>query len=728
MRRRLRPLTGPLLALLLALAPLRAAEAQLATLIADSIGFNGADEVEAAGNVEIYYNGNRILAERLIYNRADDALTILGPITLIEENGQVVTASYAELSGDLKDGIMQGARLVLEEQMQIAAAEINRVDGRYNQLYKAVASSCRICANGGAPLWRIRAERVIHDQEARQLYFDNAVFEIGGLPVFYLPRMRLPDPSLRRSSGFLIPSLKQTTALGFGFRFPYFLTLGDHADVTLTPFVTSKSKTVEGRYRQAFRWGRIQFSGAVSVDDILPDETRAYLFGQGRFNLPYDFKLDLNIELVSDRGYLDTYDYSDKDRLSNGLSISRTRRHEYIFASAETLRTLRDSEVPVEETLATELVRGTYERRFPRIAGGEGRLTFDVQGYERNADSVTPALQAACTAASVPAGDCLARDVFRTSAELGWHRDWLLAGGALLKADTALAGDFYVVGQDPALDPRLGRITPAAAVELRWPLMRTAPNGARDVIQPVMQLAWSESYGDTVPVEDGRLVDFDMGNLLSLSRFPGHDARETGLRATAGLTWTHVTPKGHEYALAAARVFRTEDPGVFGGASGLDGRNSDWLLAGRVEIGDRLSLTNRSLFDTDLDFTKAETRLTWRGEKITAATSYIWVDAAPVEGRFEDVAEWNVDFAYDFNRNWTGSMDWRYDFDADRAAKAGIGVEYRNECVNVGLSLSRTFTTSTSVEPSTDIGLTVSLNGFGRDGRPYARGCKYVKG
>lgn len=724
----LRHLVRLMLAAWLALVSAAGAEAQLATLIADSIAFNGEDEIEASGNVEVFYDGNRVLAGRLVYNQRRDELTVSGPITLIEASGQVITATYAELSGDLKEGLIKGARLVLEEQMQIAAVEFNRVDGQYNQLYKAVASSCRVCEHSSVPLWRIRAEKVVHDQEARQLYFDNAIFEIGGLPVFYLPKMRLPDPSLRRSTGFLIPSLKQTSALGFGFRFPYFITMGDHADLTLTPFVTSNTKTIEGRFRRAFRWGNIRFDGAVSRDDILPDHIRAYLFGQGRFKLPYDFKLNLDLELVSDRAYLDTYDYSDKDRLSNGIGISRTRRHEYISASAEILRTLRDSEVAIEDTLATNLIRGTYERRFPGFLGGEGRLTFDLQGYEREADAVTPGLLAACTAASIAVSECLARDVLRSSLELDWHRDWIFGNGMIVRAETQLAGDYYLVGQDPTLDPRLGRVTPAGALELRWPLARTTASGARDVIQPVVQLAWSESYGDTVPVEDGRLVEFDEGNLLSLSRFPGHDARETGLRATVGLAWTHVTPGGREYAFTAGRVFRKDDPGLFGGSSGLDGQQSDWLLASRAEIGNRLTLTNRSLFDSDFDFTKAETRLTFGGERLTAATSYIWIEAAPSEGRYEDVAEWNVDLAYEFNRNWVGSLDWRYDFDASRAAEAGIGIEYRNECVNVGLSLSRTFTSSTNVRQSTDVGLTVSLNGFGRDGRPYARGCTHVKG
>ena len=63
---------------------------------------------------------------------------------------------------------------------KIAATEIERTDGRYTQLYQGVASSCEVCADNPVPLWEIRARRVIHDQEERQLYFDGASFPRDG--------------------------------------------------------------------------------------------------------------------------------------------------------------------------------------------------------------------------------------------------------------------------------------------------------------------------------------------------------------------------------------------------------------------------------------------------------------------------------------------------------------------------------------------------------------------
>ncbi|MCP3970324.1 MAG: LPS-assembly protein LptD [Rhodobacteraceae bacterium] len=711
------------LVLALILSPL-AAQAQVATLVADSVSISSdGDTVVARGNVEIFFDNQRLLAKAITYNRSNDELQITGPITLIETDGSVMTGGDATLSGDFKQGIISGARFILGGQMQIAATELHRVDGRYNQLYKTVASSCNVCQHRPTPLWRIRARRVVHDQVEKQLYFYHARFEVVGVPIFYFPRLRLPDPTLRRATGFLIPQIKTSSNLGIGLKSPYFITLGDHADLRLTPYVSADTRTLEARFRREFSFGSLELSGAISRDDLLPGDTRAYAFAQGRFRLPRDFDLNLDLGLVSDNSYLLTYGYSGTDRLGNSAEITRTRRNEYISFSAEKLRSLRASEIPIEDTLATFLGRATYERRFnPGLVGGEARLVFDLEGHERLADTITPALTAACLVASAP--ECTARDVVRAGALANWRRDWTLGSGLIAAAEGQLAADFYWINQDAAFADSLTHITPTAAVELRWPLSRMTSRGASDILEPVVQIAWTDTLGANVPNDDSKLVDFDEGNLLSLSRFPGSDRYERGWRSTVGLSWTRLVPGGNQYSATVGRVFRADDLGQFTRASGLDGSSSDWLIATQLKMR-HLTLTNRSLFDDTFSFSKSESQLAWHGDKLTASAAFIWVVDDPDEGRTGDTSELNFDATYALDRHWTLSANGSYDGNTNNATNAGLGIGYRNECVNIDLSLSRRFTTSTNVTASTDFGFSVSLNGFGQDGRDHARTCKY---
>ncbi|MEO1152436.1 MAG: LPS-assembly protein LptD, partial [Pseudomonadota bacterium] len=217
--------------------------AQAATLVADTVEIRADATLVAEGNVEVFFDGTRLTASRVTYDRNGDQLTIDGPLVLSAGDDAVILADSAALDTDLTDGILESARLVLDRQLQIAASEIARAGGRFTRLSNAVASSCEVCTSGSPPLWEIRASRIVRDELERQLYFDDAQLRIVGVPVFYLPRLRLPDPSLQRATGFLVPELERRSRLGIGIRAPYFIRLGDHADLTLRPYLSADTTT-----------------------------------------------------------------------------------------------------------------------------------------------------------------------------------------------------------------------------------------------------------------------------------------------------------------------------------------------------------------------------------------------------------------------------------------------------------------------------------------------------
>lgn len=694
-------------ALLLALAqPARAQET--ATLVADRVAITGDTTLVAEGAVEVFFGTTRLKARRITYDRTTGRLLIEGPITLTEGESIILLADQAELSSDLRDGILRSARLVLEQQLQLAANEVARVSGRYTAMSRVVASSCQVCPGRPTPLWEIRARRVIHDQEERQLYFNDAQFRIAGMPVFYVPRLRMPDPTLDRATGFLLPSFRSTSQLGTGIKLPYFIAIGDHRDLTLTPYIsTGGTRTLDWRYRQAFRTGRITFEGGVSRDDILPGDWRGYVLGSGAFDLPADFTLGLTVEAVTDDAYLLDYGIGDKDRLATGVDVTRTLADEHIRAALTHYHSLRDGEN--NATLPTLVGDATFQRRFtPAWAGGIAGFGFQLHGQRRSSDA-----------------DGDGRDLARASASLDWRRNWLLPNGMILAGVAEATADFYAISQDTAYPGTVTRFSPAAAVELRWPFVKSEASGAVQVLEPVVQLVWSPTSLADVPNEDSTLVEFDEGNLFSLSRFPGADRHELGLRANVGIGWTRTDATGWSLGVTAGRVLRADDLGQFSTGSGLAGTRSDWLLATRLTTARGLTLTNRALLDDDFGMTRDELRLAWTGRRLGLATSYVWMVADPAEDRLLETSEWVFDAAWQVTHRWSANVEGRYDFTADRAARAGFGLAYRNECVALDLSLSRRFTSSTSVRPTTDIGLSVELSGFGTgsDGRPYRRSC-----
>lgn len=682
------------------------AAAQPASLVADSVRIEADQVLVAEGNVEVFYEEARLSASRIIYDGETEELTVEGPVRITEGDGDVVLiGDTAELEPGLRDGILTGARLVLSQQVQIAADELASIgDGRYRRLTNVVASSCRVCAQRPTPLWEIRARRVLHDTVERQMYFTRAQFRVLGVPVMYIPRLRLPDPTVVRARGFLPPQWKGGGDIGQGPLVPYFIPLGPSADVTVAPWLTPNARTVELRYRQEFRSGSLIVQSAFSRDDLRPGETRSYVDAQGRFRLPRDFRLAFDIERASDDEYADAYDYNTSSRLESRLGVYRYRQDELIDAWLSTYQILRPGSLDAADRNLVNIGDAEFRRVFPSRFG---QIALDIDGdiYDRDSDQ-----------------EVTGRDVGRLGTTLGWSAGTVLARGFLLDAEAEVRADAYAIRNDPDYDSEAFRVTPAVAVGLRWPLVR-ARGGVAESLEPVAQLVWADVSGADVPDEDSRVVDFDEGNLFTLDRYPGSDQSETGTRLNLGLAYSRMSP-GWEFNGYVGRIFRPEETDQFDPATGLDGEWSDWLVSGQVGMNDWLTATNRAVFDDSFDVARNEFRLALEAGAADFATSYLWLEAEPEIDRPEDVHEAIFTAAYEFNRHWLGGIETRWDIIDERLTETDFDVTYRNECLSVDLYVSRRYDSASSVDPTYNFGIEVSLAGFGGgDTSRYARSC-----
>ena len=697
-------LLQPLVFLLITVFSAPAFAADPAVLIADKM-FIGTDGILVAeGNVEAHQGNLSLTARRVTYDSRTDTLKLDGPIRLQDGQGSVIHADDAKLDPDLIEGLMTGARLVLNEQLQLAAVELSRSEGRYTQLYKTVATSCRICGDDSPPIWQIRAEKVVHDAEDRQLYFENAQFLVFDTPVAVIPQLRMPDPTLDRSTGFLVPSGRSSSLLGIGFKVPYFVTIGDDKDMTLTPYLSDKTTTVEWRYRQAFANGSLTADGAIS-SDALVDHTRAYMIANGQTDLSMGYEVTYDLELTSDPSYLLDYGYSGKDRLDSSISINRIEHNEYFLGDLVHYRTLRDTET--NETQPTIVVASTYERKLDQpVFGGDLSLGVEAVGLLRTSTAINDG-----------------RDIARARAVAEWQKTGVLGSGIVIERHALLDVSAATVAQDSSSDDYVFNVSPSLYANFRWPF--SAQNDdVGYLLEPVMQLAWSDTVNN-IPNEESTLVEFDEANLLDFSRFPASDRVEEGVRLALGANWTRIDPKGSTTRLSMGRIIRDAADPDHTLSSGLQGILSDWLVAGQVTNESGFEMSSRALFDNDFDFSKSESRLTWNADWGSVSATHIWLAEDAAEDRDDPLSEIDISTRFNLSRHWVGQVDWQYDLAVERIVSAGLGVEYQNECIDMVLSASRRFTSSTTVDPSTDYDFRIGLRGFGagRSGADVIRKC-----
>lgn len=679
-----------------------------ATLTADRVFMQSRDVLVAEGSVEIWQGSVRVTAQRVTYDRRRDTVALVGPITYSEGPDLIILGDEAQLSRDLRDGLIHSARMVLNQELQIAANRLERRDGRLTEMDQVIASACQVCAARPTPLWEIRARHAVHDQETQRYYFHHAHLRFAGVPVFYSPYVSAPDATLRRAPGFLAPRYSLTTTFGFGLSLPFFIPIGDDRDLTLTPILTTSGALSLGmRWRQAFRSGGLELRGQISKDDIFAD-IRGYANARGRFDLGGGWDLTFNLTGATDNRYLGDYAISGASRVRNDITVQRLTRDEAARLRFIHFEPLRRSDVASRQP--NRVAHAEWDRIFSLAhtgLGGTLRLRASAQAQERASNL-----------------DVIGRDMSRVSASAEWRNDWVLSGGLVLGAGALAQVDHYAISQDSNFPDPVTRTALQGMVELRWPWAAQDARGNRYLIEPVAQVVASGGSRPVLPNDDNRMPEFDQGNLFAFTRYTGGDAPDLGSRANLGLRWLRDSDEGLSAELAAGRIWRLADAGDFDPLQPLGGQNSNWLLASRLGWGSSVQFTARALFHDSFEIAQGESTMSWSRNGLTLGGTYFYAQARPFENRARDLSTLDLTSSYSFDDNWRGRARIGYDLLTGNLRRASAGMNFRNECLLFDLSLSQNFSNSTNVPSTPRLEMQLELLGFGGSQMPGpARAC-----
>ena len=259
-------------------APAAAASADPDKLLIDAdqlLYDKGRNTISATGEVQLYYKRRILQADKVIYYRTDRRVFAEGHVKLTDEKGDLIYATRLELTDDFKDGFIDRAQVLASDRSRLSAARVERSGGVYSTAENGIYTACEPCKDHPerAPLWDLRAGKVIEDQANHTVYYENAWLEIAGAPIAYVPYFSTPDPTVTRQSGLLAPRILQSTKLGFGLGLPYFFDLAPNYDLTLTPTYFSK----QGFYGEA-EWRQRLATGAYDIRLTGIDEQQPGLF------------------------------------------------------------------------------------------------------------------------------------------------------------------------------------------------------------------------------------------------------------------------------------------------------------------------------------------------------------------------------------------------------------------------------------------------------------------
>ncbi len=276
------------------------------------------ERVVAVGNVQIYYKGSTVQADKIIYDQRTKHLQAEGNVRLTGPDGVITYGDLIDLSDDLRNGFIDSLRLETADQTRFAAARGTRTEGNYTVLESGVYTACEPCRTDPRkpPLWQVKAARIIHNQTEKMIYFEDARIEFFGVPLAYSPYLAAPDPTVKRKSGFLMPLITTNSIYGFGVETPYYLALAPSYDMTFSPRIMSKQgPLLQTEFRQRLEDGSYTIRGAglyqTDKDEFANTDGfktfRGSVETTGRFNLSPRWAWGWDGVLVSDPTFFADY-------------------------------------------------------------------------------------------------------------------------------------------------------------------------------------------------------------------------------------------------------------------------------------------------------------------------------------------------------------------------------------------------------------------------------------
>mgnify|MGYP003703432579 FL=1 len=138
----------------------------------------------------------------------------------------------------------------------------------------------------GCAYWNLNAGELIHDKEQKKITYKNASLDLNNVPVFYLPYFAHPDPTVKRESGFLPPTLANLGGdIGSSLKIPYFYPLSESSDFTVSPvYYFKQNPLLLGEYREKFKNGDLSLEGGFTqgykeITTTKTDGSRHHLYG-----------------------------------------------------------------------------------------------------------------------------------------------------------------------------------------------------------------------------------------------------------------------------------------------------------------------------------------------------------------------------------------------------------------------------------------------------------------
>jgi len=303
-------------------------------LSADRLSFKyETNTYTAEGNVTISQGNVRLRADKIVYDGNTGEVSAEGKV-IVRVGADVVEADKISIKLAAGTGVIFNGKLLLTRHN--IYLEGKKLEKTGDSSYKIEEGSFTTC-DGARPDWRIRGKDLDVSLEGYGI-LKHGFFYVKDIPVFYVPWLIYPAKR-KRQTGFLMPTVANSSLKGFDLRFPFFLDISPSIDATIIPRVCTHRALQAGLEFRYFPFEDLQgrFYGEYTYDwkygpKTDPKSHRFYITWRHDQAIEGFLRLKANGSWVSDRDYFEFW----------GGRFDRRLRFRYLESNAILYRQTND--------------------------------------------------------------------------------------------------------------------------------------------------------------------------------------------------------------------------------------------------------------------------------------------------------------------------------------------------------------------------------------------------
>ena len=563
-------------------------------------------------------------------------------------------------------------------------------DNNKTIINKGIFTTCK--SRDDCPPWTLQSKTIIHNKEKKIVEYENAWLKLYDKPVFYFPKFFHPDPTVKRQSGFLVPSIATSSNSGNSLNIPYFNALADNKDFTFSPRIYFNNDIlVQNEYRQVEE--NFDHVSDFSLKK-LEKGSKSHIFSNSKINLMSDGSFESNLEINVEKTSNDTYLKSEK--LKSSIQNNQSLLNSFVKYEAFNNETDFSLEISSYEDLTKNKNSDKYQFILPSFKLSKilfpntnlnGNLRYSASGVSQKRDT------------NITENYLINNVDYSTNRILG--NNGFVSSFDFLFKNVSKKGNNSSTYQDHFKNKNFLLTN----YNLSFPLKKEKNNYSSN-LSPKLSLRYNPFDSENLTNTDRKINDT---NIFSTNRLGVVDSLEGGQSLTLGFDYD-LFKKDSTRLLSSSlgQIFKDKNDYKLPISSKMQNRSSD--IVGQIIFtpNDMLEIDYNYSADNNLDtmnYNFLETKL-----KINNFVASF--DFLEENNEIGSDSYFSRDIGYKLDQNNMISYATRRNRKTDLTEYYNLIYQYKNDCLVAAIEYNKNYYEDRDIRPSEEIFFSLTITPF----------------